>query len=556
MSTEKKDVIIVSPPNKKDNDKNPLSNSLKIGIQKVLEIELSDNHANPSDNNRKILKALKRLNSSSSSNATNKPNTNAKRMKTSNQKNETVKKTAKTSTQKSQPPKSNRSSQQRESKNKPKQTSETSSEKVNNQNGEQSRFASPNKFETLSTMVNDQNDGKIIETPGPNRQQQIKGKNLQNHFNDEKKDDVSVTDENMEFESEDEDDMDREKQNKHRERGKPVNAKNPPMYLFGINTKNAIEIVSSITGNKNFSLKSLGNNKLELKLENKNDFHTVFNVLKEKKIEVFTRAPKEEKILSFLLKGIDGDFSEGEITSELKELGIDQVEIIKVKKINTKEFFKAKRGGDAFLVQTTGKSKIGNLLKINKLAYQKIKWERIRRKNSVQCWNCQRLGHVAKFCGRPFRCVKCPNDHKPGECTFVNQSDDVFCINCNKPGHPASFRGCPTLVEMSKKINDKKIEINQKKETKMQHLTNKIKTGVSFANATKKDLLNINVNNNENEMNVESNEIEEKLGSVLDKFKNEILNFFSFELIKINEKLDKNIEMTKVTCEKLNIEYV
>ncbi|XP_043468643.1 uncharacterized protein LOC122502574 isoform X2 [Leptopilina heterotoma] len=146
-------------------------------------------------------------------------------MKTSNQTSEPVKRTAKTPTKNSQTPKGNRSSQQREPKKNSKQTSDTynkndnSSEKVNNKNGEQSKFASPNKFEILSTLTNDQNDGKITETPGPNRQQQITGKNLQNHFNNEQKDGASVIDENMDFESEEEDDIDGEKQNKHKEKG-------------------------------------------------------------------------------------------------------------------------------------------------------------------------------------------------------------------------------------------------------------------------------------------------------------------------------------------------
>lgn len=85
MSIDKKNIIIISPlnKNKTDNNKNPLSDSLKLGNKKVLETELLNNYANQSDNNRRIRKALKRLNSSP--NATNKPTNNSQHRKTSQQ---------------------------------------------------------------------------------------------------------------------------------------------------------------------------------------------------------------------------------------------------------------------------------------------------------------------------------------------------------------------------------------------------------------------------------------------------------------------------------------
>lgn len=95
-----------------------------------------------------------------------------------------------------------------------------------------------------------------------------------------------------------------------------------------------------------------------------------------------------------LLKGIDGDYFEKEIEDELKDLKLEEVNLLK---INTKEFFKVKRGREAFLVQVTADSKVSNLFKMPDVASQEVKWKKIGRKNSLQCLNCQRLGHVRQM---------------------------------------------------------------------------------------------------------------------------------------------------------------
>ncbi|KAL1477439.1 hypothetical protein MTO96_035739 [Rhipicephalus appendiculatus] len=68
----------------------------------------------------------------------------------------------------------------------------------------------------------------------------------------------------------------------------------------------------------------------------------------------------------------------------------------------------------------------------------------------VQCFRCQRHGHIAKYCRGPQRCKICAGSHSHKDCTSRRQPR---CANCDGP-HPSSFGKCP----------QKKAAAEQKKE--------------------------------------------------------------------------------------------
>lgn len=68
----------------------------------------------------------------------------------------------------------------------------------------------------------------------------------------------------------------------------------------------------------------------------------------------------------------------------------------------------------------------------------------------LQCKRCQRFGHTKNQCHRPFRCVKCGEEHPTKTC--VKKSDtDATCANCLEK-HPASYKGCKTYKQYKEKI--------------------------------------------------------------------------------------------------------
>ncbi|EFN75334.1 hypothetical protein EAI_12577, partial [Harpegnathos saltator] len=54
------------------------------------------------------------------------------------------------------------------------------------------------------------------------------------------------------------------------------------------------------------------------------------------------------------------------------------------------------------------------------------------------CYNCGRLGHIAKVCKSSKRCLNCSEMHDSVEGNCTNKKK---CVNCSGP-HSASDRSC------------------------------------------------------------------------------------------------------------------
>ena len=67
--------------------------------------------------------------------------------------------------------------------------------------------------------------------------------------------------------------------------------------------------------------------------------------------------------------------------------------------------------------------------------------EKEKESKVIQCFNCQRFGHLAKNCGRNQCCPHCGNEHPKRHCTLPAK-----CANCNG-GHPAFSKACPEFTK-------------------------------------------------------------------------------------------------------------
>lgn len=82
----------------------------------------------------------------------------------------------------------------------------------------------------------------------------------------------------------------------------------------------------------------------------------------------------------------------------------------------------------------------------------------------MQCRNCKLFQHSHTSCFRPFRYIKCPNNHLQGECQLPSSSKP-YCCNC-KGEHPANAPICPYYLrrlERTKGITPDKAEIAKPK---------------------------------------------------------------------------------------------
>ncbi|XP_046980479.1 uncharacterized protein LOC124545575 [Schistocerca americana] len=67
------------------------------------------------------------------------------------------------------------------------------------------------------------------------------------------------------------------------------------------------------------------------------------------------------------------------------------------------------------------------------------------KKKQAQCYRCLQPGHVARYCDRPQKCVRCAGDHRSDECP-VPREEPAKCCNCGE-ALPASYGGCRTLLD-------------------------------------------------------------------------------------------------------------
>lgn len=83
----------------------------------------------------------------------------------------------------------------------------------------------------------------------------------------------------------------------------------------------------------------MSNNKIAIYVQTYNDFKITFNKLKLNGIEFHTKTPNQEKLHSWLLREVAGDFNKEDIRTELLKANIKNVNFKEIKKIllNQKE---------------------------------------------------------------------------------------------------------------------------------------------------------------------------------------------------------------------------
>lgn len=69
------------------------------------------------------------------------------------------------------------------------------------------------------------------------------------------------------------------------------------------------------------------NNKIALYYKSHSDFKKIFDILKLNNYEFHCKAPREDKVLSWLLNGVSSDLDEEYILKELNKLKIKNINI-------------------------------------------------------------------------------------------------------------------------------------------------------------------------------------------------------------------------------------
>lgn len=260
--------------------------------------------------------------------------------------------------------------------------------------------------------------------------------------------------------------------------------KPPPIYTVNTNIQTIINILKSMQIPKTaFAIKEVNKENHTIYINQLEHHQEIVNNLRANKIQHYTFTPKHTKPKSIILKGVKGNFSTEEIKSEIDELKIPNLRIIKVNKFN---YNKTDPEKFHYLIQVAAESKTAELFKVKTLAYQRVRWEHLKRQAIFQCKNCQRLGHASKNCSLNYRCVKCAQSHEPGKCpiTALDNRAALKCANCNQSGHPASYKGCQFIKFAMDQKKLHSANLNRNTINKVRNIASSVRKNISYAQAT------------------------------------------------------------------------
>ena len=259
--------------------------------------------------------------------------------------------------------------------------------------------------------------------------------------------------------------------------------KQPPIYTVNTDINALIvDIATASIPKSAFIIKETSKNNHIIYASTADHYKTITDLLINNKTQFYTYTPKNLKPKSIIIKGIRGNFTIDAIKQEISDLNIPEVDIINLTKF---EFDKTRTEAYHYLLQISNTSKTKDLFKIKSLAYQRIRWEYLRKPSIFQCRKCQRLGHASKNCYLQYRCVKCANSHEPGNCPIPKDNNklQLKCANCGQDGHPASYKGCPYIKfaqQQKKLVNETKTKTYMKK---INNINSTIREDRTFAQA-------------------------------------------------------------------------
>ena len=127
---------------------------------------------------------------------------------------------------------------------------------------------------------------------------------------------------------------------------------------------------------------------------------------------------------------------------------------------------------------------------IEYIIHRVVRWEKLKKRGSIQFKKFQRLSHVASNCRLDYRCVKCSENHQSGECKVpkpvdVSDRNQLFSVTCKKFGHPALYRGCEVYIQFKRRAQEKIQPLKESRITKESMINNYVTSGISYSNITK-----------------------------------------------------------------------
>lgn len=252
------------------------------------------------------------------------------------------------------------------------------------------------------------------------------------------------------------------------EKKKP--SRNPPIHVRERVHLNAVQAIVEATESEADIVLDRANGGFKILSRGSDSYRRLTGSLRESGIGAHWHQHREEKPLWTVIKGIPAEMGEEEVRGELSKLGLDIKRVVRMRKNKLEPY--------DMVVVTTERSEEGKkIFEVEKLGNFKVRVESKRKPaNQLQCFRCQRFGHVAFRCTAKEACAFCAGPHASRDCGQERgRGLKARCANCGGE-HPAFFRSCPRHPEQVRRQaeEDRERRANRARESG-------VRPGVSYA---------------------------------------------------------------------------
>lgn len=142
-----------------------------------------------------------------------------------------------------------------------------------------------------------------------------------------------------------------------------------------------------------------------------------------------------------IIRDVEENLTEDEIVEGL-EWDSEKNEMLRIKRFMRKN--RRDQGGSSLIPTKTIKIVLaGNSLPSRLIIYKTIVYVVPFEQRVVSCRQCQRYGHLSKFCRGDVRCCRCgERGHEENQCV----REKAYCANCKQEA-PASHANCPEFTK-------------------------------------------------------------------------------------------------------------
>ena len=228
----------------------------------------------------------------------------------------------------------------------------------------------------------------------------------------------------------------------------------PPIFVRGLLDFAAFRtVLINLVGINNFFVKSTSKN-LKIQSSNSDTYRSIIKYLKESKAEYHTFQAQEDKSFRIVVRNLHPSTPTVDIGIAIQEIGYTVRSVTNVLHKTTKNKL------PIFFVDLEPAEINQDIFHLNSILNTKIKIEEpYKRREIIQCINCQEYGHSKTYCAYPSRCVRCNSNHSTSACNKTSDLPPV-CVLCGG-AHTANYRGC--LVHKNlQKLHHSKSNSNNK----------------------------------------------------------------------------------------------